>query len=157
MAILSVDDRSGSIEAVVFPSVFQQTSEFLEEEKIVIIQGIAEISREEENGEASRNQIRVNKLIPLESASEALARQIGIVLPAQADENLLFRTKEILQRSPGKLPVTLIFDEHGPDMWRVPCGDRIRVSATQQMITEIRELLGDESVKIEIYTPTVQK
>lgn len=157
MAILSVDDRSGSIEAVVFPSVFQQTSAFLEEEKIVIIQGIAEISREEENGEASRNQIRVNKLIPLESASEALARQIGIVLPAQADENLLFRTKEILQRSPGKLPVTLIFDEHGPDMWRVPCGDRIRVSATQQMITEIRELLGDESVKIEIYTPTVQK
>jgi DNA polymerase-3 subunit alpha len=157
MAILSVDDRSGSIEAVVFPSVFQQTSAFLEEEKIVIIQGIAEISREEENGEASRNQIRVNKLIPLESASEALARQIGIVLPAQADENLLFRTKEILQRSPGKLPVTLIFDEHGPDMWRVPCGDRIRVSATQQMITEIRELLGDESVKFEIYTPTVQK
>ena len=157
MAILSVDDRSGSIEAVVFPSVFQQTSEFLEEEKIVIIQGIAEISREEENGEASRNQIRVNKLIPLESASEALARQIGIVLPAQADENLLFRTKEILQRSPGKLPVTLIFDEHGPDMWRVPCGDRIRVSATQQMITEIRELLGDDSVKMEIHTPTEQR
>ena len=157
MAILSVDDRSGSIEAVVFPSVFEKTSGFLEEEQVVIIQGIAEISQEDKDGGSNRSQIRVNKIIPYESASEALARQIGIVFPAGADENLLFQTKEILKRSPGKLPVTLIFDEHGPDMWRVPCGDKIRVSASQQLMTEIRELLGDDSVKMEIHTPTEQR
>ncbi|NRA75592.1 MAG: hypothetical protein HRU16_06580, partial [Planctomycetes bacterium] len=139
--------------AVVFPSVYQESSGFLVEEQVVIMQGIAEVAHEEQEGRRGHNQIRVNRLMPLDNAPEVLARQIGIVIPTGADESLLFKTKEILKRNPGKLPVTLIFDEHGHDTWRVPCGD-IRVSASDNMITEIRELLGDDAIKMDIETKT---
>ncbi len=153
MAILTVDDASGSIEVVVFPSVFQQAVNFLEEEQILIIQGIAEISEEEQEGRNNR-QIRANRVFPLENAPEQVARQIGIVFPPDADENLLFQTKEILQRNPGKIPVTLIFEQHSGDCWHVSCGEKMRVSAQQQLIGEIRELLGQDAIKIDVANVT---
>ena len=149
MAILTVDDRSDSIEAVVFPSIYQQSASYLEEEQILIIQGVAEISEDENEGRSQR-QIRVNRLFPLENAPEQVARQIGIALPPEIDENLLFQTKAILQRNPGKLPVTLIFDHHGPDKWRISCGAKMCVSASQEFIGEIRQLLGEDSIKIDV-------
>ncbi len=153
MAIITVDDRSGPIEVVVFPSVFQEAAQYLEVEKIVVIQGVAEISEEEEEGRSNR-QIRANRLFPLENAPEKIARQIGIVFPADTNENLLFQTKVILQRNPGKLPVTLIFDEHGSDMWRISCGEKLRVSATQELIEDIRELVGENSIRIDVSPAT---
>ncbi|MGE4620212.1 MAG: DNA polymerase III subunit alpha, partial [Planctomycetota bacterium] len=153
MAIITVDDRSGPIEVVVFPSVFQEAAQYLEVEKVVVIQGVAEISEEEEEGRSNR-QIRANRLFPLENAPEKIARQIGIVFPAETNENLLFQTKVILQRNPGKLPVTLIFDEHGSDMWRISCGEKLRVSATQELIEDIRELVGENSIRIDVSPAT---
>ncbi|MDE0960917.1 MAG: DNA polymerase III subunit alpha [Planctomycetota bacterium] len=152
MAILTIEDRTGSIEAVVFPKTFKTTSEMIETDQVLIIQGVAEISDEQEGGRGS-SQIRVNRILPLEKASEQVARQIGIQFPANIDEAILFQTKEILQRHPGKLPVTLIFDQHGPDSWRIPCGNGLLASATQELIEELRELLGPESIRLEITQP----
>ena len=152
MAVLTVEDRSGSIEAVVFPKTFKTSSEFLEMDQVLIIQGTAEISDDQEGG-LSGSQIRVNRILPLELASEQVAKQIGIQFPSDSDEAMLFQTKEILHRHPGKLPVTLIFDQHGPDSWRIPCGSRLLTSATQELIEELRELLGPKAIRLEIAQP----
>jgi DNA polymerase-3 subunit alpha len=152
MAVLTVEDRSGSIEAVVFPKTFKTSSEFLEMDQVLIIQGTAEISDDQEGG-LSGSQIRVNRILPLELASEQVAKQIGIQFPSDIDESMLFQTKEILHRHPGKLPVTLIFDQHGPDSWRIPCGSRLLTSATQELIEELRELLGPKAIRLEIAQP----
>ena len=158
MAVLTVEDRSGSIEAVVFPKTFKTSSEFLETNQVLIIQGTAEIqgtskSTDDQERGLSGSQIRVNRILPLELASEQVARQIGIQFPSNIDESVLFQTKEILHRHPGKLPVTLIFDQHGPDSWRIPCGNRLLTSATQELIEELRELLGPKAIRIEIAQP----
>jgi len=152
MAILTIEDRTGSIEAVIFPKVFKESSEMLEEEQILVVQGIAEINENQEGGRGG-NQIRVNRLLSLETAAERVTRQIGINFPPDADEAVLFQTKEILQRHPGKFPVTLLFDQHGPNSWRIECGERLRANASQQMITEIRSLLGEDSVRLDIASP----
>jgi len=49
--------------------------------------------------------------------------------------------------------VTLLFDQHGPNSWRIECGERLRANASQQMIIEIRSLLGEDSVRLDIASP----
>ena len=149
MAIITLEDRTGSLEAVVFPKTYEEIREFLEVDRVVITQGTAEISDEKDGG-LSSSQLKVQRAFPLEAASQELASKVGILFPAEVDEKMLFQTKEILMRFPGKLPVTLIFDDHGADSWRIPCGDRLRIDASQQLIGEIRQLLGPEAIRLRL-------
>ena len=143
MAILHVEDRSGSLEVVVFPKTFQKTSRFLEEDRILIVEGIAEITEE-------RSQVRADRIVPLEDAWEILGSRIGIILdPCETSEDLLFRIKDLFSRNPGTMPVSLLFKGEDGHNWVMRCGSKSSVRPTAEMLEEIRALVGDERVRVE--------
>ena len=152
MAIVTLEDRSGSIDAVFFPKTYQNHSEDLIVDEVLIVQGFAEISSGEE-GARSEDQIRVNRAFTLTSAFSELARQIGISFPTDVTEKMLYQTRDILERFPGKVPVTLIFDSIDEHSWRIPCGDRQGVAADENFLGEIRSLLGENSIRLDLSRP----
>ena len=117
-----------------------------------MIQGTAEIVAEEE-GIRGERKIIVNRAFSLSSAASKLAKQIGISFPSDVNEKMLFETRDIMQRFPGKIPVTLIFDHLDDHAWRVPCGNGQMVSGESGFIEEVRTLLGESAIRMEIAKP----
>lgn len=152
MAIVTIEDRSGSIEAVFFPKTYLEYREDLAIDEVMVIQGTAEIASEEE-GARSESQIVVNRAFTLSSAASGLAKQIGIAFPSDVNEKMLYETREIMSRFPGDIPVTLIFDHIDDQAWRIPCGDRQKVSGEEGFIDQVRKLLGEKSIRLDIARP----
>ncbi len=152
MAIVTLEDRSGSIEAVFFPKTYLANSADLVVDEILIVQGVAEIATGDE-GVRSENQIKVNRAFTITSAASELAQQIGISFPSDVSEKMLYQTREIMDRFPGKIPVTLIFDRLDDHSWRIPCGDLKGVSGNGSFLEEIRNLLGDHSIRLDLARP----
>jgi len=152
MAIVTIEDRSGSLEAIYFPKAYLEFREDLAVDEILVIQGTAEIIAEEE-GIRGERKIIVNRAFSLSSAASKLAKQIGISFPSDVNEKMLFETRDIMQRFPGKIPVTLIFDHLDDHAWRVPCGNGQMVSGESGFIEEVRTLLGESAIRMEIAKP----
>lgn len=143
MAILHVEDRSGSMEVVVFPKTYRETAHLLEEDQILVVEGNAELTEE-------RTQIRADRIVPIEDACEVLGSRIGILLDAQGtSDDLLFRLKDLFNRNPGKMPVSLVFSEEDGQRWVMRCGTNSTVKPTSEMLDEIRALVGEERIRVE--------
>ena len=149
MAIVTLEDRSGSIDAVFFPKVYADCTGDLEVDNTLIIQGQAEMASDEE-GSRSQDQIKVKRCYSLSNAVSELAEHVGIVFPKDVTEGQLFKTKEILERFPGKISLTLLFDHVDGKNWRIFCEDRFKIDASEEFINEIRGLFGRESIRLNL-------
>ncbi|MCI0650994.1 MAG: DNA polymerase III subunit alpha [Planctomycetes bacterium] len=142
MALVTVEDQSGSVEVVVFPSIYRSEQAMIKEEAILLVQGETE-TRDD------RLSLRADTLIPLERALERCGRLIEVAFDAErTSEDELFRLKEVAQRHPGELPLALSFRSGGGERWVVRTEVRLSVAATRDMLAELRELVGSERVLV---------
>jgi len=78
MAIVTLEDRVGAIEAVLFAGVYAEHAEALQADAIVFLEGKVDHSR----GDA---QILVDRVIPIERASEELADLVRVTVDARQE------------------------------------------------------------------------
>jgi DNA polymerase III subunit alpha len=79
MAAVTLDDRSGRIEATLFPDVYQQYRDLLQVDNIVVVEG--SVSLDEFNG-ASKLKVTVRRVMKLEQARLEYARSVSLSLQA---------------------------------------------------------------------------
>ncbi len=77
IAVLTLDDRSGRIEASLFGEVYLQCRELLRKDAVVVVEGIVSIDEYNGNGQL---QIRVRRLLGLQDARCQLARKLSLTL-----------------------------------------------------------------------------
>ncbi len=150
MAIVTLEDWHGVVEAVLFVETFARFGDALASDDIVFVQGKVDHSR----GDA---QLIVDHVTPIERASETLATSLEITLD---DDRLNGEGSATLQYVKG-----LISSEGrpGPGMKEVPlhftvltgesrvhlcAGSRTRVAPTDTLVTMLRQSLGDENVVV---------
>ncbi len=73
MAHLTLEDKTGPIDAVVFPKTYDVVAPLLDNDKIVFLKGKVDRKRE-------TPQLLVDEVIPIERAAEQLTRAVKIVL-----------------------------------------------------------------------------
>ncbi len=78
MAIVTVEDDMGVLDAVLFPRTYAECGEFLTNDSVVFLLGTIDFSRGDP-------QLIVEKIVPIEQATEKLAKNLEIVI----DENRL--------------------------------------------------------------------
>jgi DNA polymerase-3 subunit alpha len=143
MAFLAVEDLTGSIEIIVFPSTYESERAHLVEDAIVLIIGTCE-KREESI------QLRAERIVPLEQAYLRLAKRIGVTIDCEAaDESMLFRLKELLRRHRGEVPVSIVFVNAGGEKWVVRLNPDLSVQPSDDMLGELRALVGPERIRVE--------
>ncbi len=143
MAILGAEDRSGSLEVVVFPKIFQEVSSILAEDRVIIVTGTAEVTED-------RTQIRAESIIPVEEACQRLGRRIGLSFNiSETSEDLLFRVKDVLRRHSGDVPTSLIFHGQHDSRWVVRSDASLNIQPTPELLAELREMIGENAVLIE--------
>lgn len=144
MAIFTLEDLDGPIEAVVYPDSYEKFNQYIEENKAVFVKGTAQ-ARED------KPRIIVNEIAPLEEACTRYAKCVYINLfETSINDDILEQLKEIFRQYPGNSTINLYM--HLPDGQKVTMeiNSDLKISPTQEFISMVEALLGKGSVVVKI-------
>jgi DNA polymerase-3 subunit alpha len=154
-ALFRLEDLTGGIGIVAFPSVFDSVAHLLAPDGIVLVKGRADLrGRElqlvaleisepnvggEEGGETGTRTAtgRNGKGDPL----------IVDLSPSTCTDGLISRLKELLAMHPGRLPVVFQLVDDG-EVTRLRLGDEFKVDGSAALLSELRRLVGWHSVRL---------
>lgn len=132
MAFLNLEDMNGTVEIIVFPQLYEGTSQFLQENAVVLVSGRADIT--EERG----YKIVAEGITPYSDLLEA-DKTIWIKLPA--DKNISFEAiKDLLAANKGKSRVT-VYDEKTKKRFSV--APQYYASPSEELTDAVTALCGE--------------
>ena len=147
MAMITIEDRTGSLEGVIFSNVFAEVGEVLQQDKQVFVIGEIDRSR-------GRAGMKINYVLPIEEASAHLAGSIEIKL-CDGEEAVptLSHLKGLLQqhsRQMGvrgtRVPVRLHI--YSAERHITLETEELLVTPTIALVHHIRELVGAEGCEV---------
>jgi DNA polymerase-3 subunit alpha len=140
MAFLTLEDRKGTVEVVIFSDTYQNSCHLLDLADPLLIVGSLQL---EEKGA----KVLAQDILTLRDAKEHLTQALHVKLPVQkvSKENLE-HLRAILERHKGdcKTYVHLCTDEHCETV--IKLADRLRVKPHRQLIEEVNRYFGSEVV-----------
>jgi DNA polymerase-3 subunit alpha len=145
MAVLTLDDDTARIEAVVYSDLFQKHRDVLLTDKVLVLEG--SLNKDDYTGEPS---LKVNGIFDLESARETRARHLVVRLPRCDAQNGLVQAlaDTLTPFRDGKTPVCVEYRNDQAKV-RLPLGDEWRVSPTEELLSRLKQLAGNDSVAVE--------
>ncbi len=145
MAVLTLDDNTGRIEAVVYSDLYQKHRDVLVNDKVLVLEGT--LNRDDYTGEPS---LKVTDIHDLDGARAARARHLLVHLDQEQSQNGTVQAlAEIL--SPfreGRTPVCVEYCR-GDARVRVALGNDWRVSPTEELLSRLKQLAGNDGVELE--------
>jgi DNA polymerase-3 subunit alpha len=145
MAVITLDDRTARMDAVVYSDLFAAHRELLVKDKLLILEG--EVGVDDFTGGCS---MTVEKLSDLDTAREAFARNIVIRLGEDRVGNgLLGEIRDAIKvHGHGRTGLCIDYLRSDASV-RLALGNDWRVHPTQELLTRLRDLVGPESVEVE--------
>lgn len=151
MGFVTLEDLTGTIEALVFPKVLERVSTELTPDTAVILGGRLSIREEEEP------KLLLDTVEPLYTDAELKQMEAqGTILPASKQvlpgntlylripsDSAISMITPVLQRSPGTVTVVLYIESTGAKL-RAP--QSLFVSPTQELIHNLSDMLGTKNV-----------
>lgn len=149
MAFITLEDMFGSIEVIVFPGVYDRCMQILFEDSIIIVIGKINFKEDEEPKIIAENIIslteeNVNMILSTNKPKSKKQKKIYLRLKNR-NNDIMNKIKQILKRKRGKTPVYLYIESEkrkllaNKDLW---------VEIDGKIINELKEILGDDSIKI---------
>ncbi|MDX9917767.1 MAG: OB-fold nucleic acid binding domain-containing protein, partial [Gudongella sp.] len=137
MAFITLEDMFGSIECIVFPTVYEKNYKLVEEDNIVLIEGRLSISEVEEPKILVESMSQISKFN---------FDKIYVKLPKTSGSDSLDTVKSILVKYPGDTPVYVYFEK---DNKMVAADRSLWVEKdSMKVIEELQSALGKDCIKI---------
>ncbi|PIE67299.1 MAG: DNA polymerase III subunit alpha [Deltaproteobacteria bacterium] len=141
MGFATVEDLNGSVEVVVFPSVYSDCADLLTADQPVLVQGQTQV---EENGV----KILADTVIPMEQAEETWTVEVRLMVDsATADRDTLRRVHQALIRYPGtcKGYLHICMDDDAQAV--VTMDEDLRIRYCDAMTREVNAIFGYDAVQ----------
>lgn len=147
MAVMTLDDSSAQIEVTLFSEAYTQYREMLIKDTIVIAEG--RISTDDRTGKLA---MRANGLRSLVEARQNFASDLTIeVMAEKIDERFVERLEKTLTGAGGgSCPVSLIYRQ-ADNRARVRLGSQWQVVPSDELMQELREVVGAEAVALQYH------
>lgn len=144
MGIFTLDDRSGRLDVTLFSEALEKYEELMQKDRILVVSG--QVSFDDFSGGL---KMSARELLDINDARERFARAIRISLDEQRIDDRFFpRLSEILEPArAGVCPVQVNYRRPGSRV-RLTLGTEWRVTPTDQLIDDLRVLLGRERVEL---------
>lgn len=144
MGIFTLDDRSGRLDVTLFSEALEKYEELMQKDRILVVSG--QVSFDDFSGGL---KMSAREVLDINDARERFARAIRIFLDEQRiDERFFQRFNEILEPArAGVCPVQVHYRRPGSRV-RLTLGTEWRVTPTDQLIDDLRVLLGRERVEL---------
>jgi len=135
MLFVTLEDFSGTVELIVFPSILNQTSEIWVDNKMILVQG--KLTFKDKQGETTEPKLLLEKAKGIDQAPELWAKLkkkakendfdiLRLKLSEKINNQDLKQLKELFVEYPGKDKAELIL----PDGKNITTKDRIKISPT---------------------------
>ena len=142
IAFLTLEDFSGSIEAILFADSFKKYRSLIDEDTMVFIRG--KLSKREENNP----KIIIEEIIPIEKARNTFTKKVLISLTAQGLKPAeLESIDNVVHNAGGNCDLFIEVKTSANERLMLKSG-KYRINADDATISELRELLGKDNVKI---------
>ena len=139
MAFFTLDDFSGSCEALMFSKVYEKCGRYLEEEKCIFI-----IGKTESSGDAIK--LHIDDVFPLEEARGRFLQSVNVIFNrTNNDPGKILYLKKILGKSKGAVPIFLHLGANGSKARRFFLKD-YRIKVTNEFISGVTQLLGEDAL-----------
>lgn len=147
MGVVTLDDSSAQIEVTLFSEAFSEFRQLLIKDTIVIAEG--RISVDDKTGKLA---MRANSLRSLTEARQSKVSDLTIEISAEKmnDKITDLLEKTLTRASGGNCPVSLIYRQPSNSA-RIRLGDRWQVVPTDELLQELRDVIGTEGVALEYY------
>lgn len=145
IGLMTLDDRSGRMEVMLYSEALDRYAEWLEKDKILVVSG--QVSFDDFNGGL---KMSAREVMDLGSAREKFARGLSIsILQSQIDQQFFARFSHILEpHRAGTVPVNVYYQR--PDARaRLTLGTEWRVTPSDTLLDELKQLLGHDQVELE--------
>lgn len=137
MAFIKIEDRSGTVEGIVFPKVFQEANHLLSTDRIVVMKGKVSIKENVLN-------MLVDQILDINNEQKNNSL-LYLIIPENSQKSLLENIKEIVSSHQGETPIVL----------KVPNGSswkevkvRSRVEISDNLLEKLTDLLGASGVEV---------
>jgi len=132
MAFVTIEDLYGTVEVIVFPTVYEKYSSIIKEDNPVVVRGKVSL-KEEEEPKILCDEIKL--------LSQAIVKKLYLNLQ---DSTKIEIVKQILRKNPGNMPVVLKLNSKkllaaNRDLW---------VNGSKELIKQLYVVLGEENVKV---------
>ncbi|KUI98443.1 DNA polymerase III subunit alpha [Vibrio sp. MEBiC08052] len=145
IGILTLDDRSGRLEAMLFSDALEQYAELLEKDKILVLNG--QVSFDDFSGGL---KMTVREVMDLDSAREKYAKSLSLsITQTQIDEPFFERFSRILEpHRSGSVPIHIYYQRVDARA-KLTLGTEWRVTPNDTLLDELKQLLGPGQVELE--------
>lgn len=160
MAFVALEDKSGSLELVVFPKAYEKSPDLWQPDMVIRVAG--KVSFKDRDGKVgSEAKLMVDKaeLISYDKAeaygkahplsderkaeiSRPLPTEVKVVLPDLSDNVMLMRIKEVISRSPGEAEVYLVVGGSDPKTIKLP----YKIQPDAKLLERLTNVVGQEAV-----------
>lgn len=142
IAFLTLEDFSGSIEAILFSDFFKKYRPLIDEDTMVFIRG--KLSRRD----GDNPKIIIEEIIPIEKARNKFTKKVLISLTAQGlNPAELESVDNVVHNAGGKCDLFIEVKTSANERLMLK-SKKYRINADNKTISELRELLGKDNVKI---------
>ncbi|MCG3722733.1 DNA polymerase III subunit alpha [Vibrio cincinnatiensis] len=145
IGLMTLDDRSGRMEVMLYSDALDRYAELLEKDKILVVSG--QVSFDDFNGGL---KMSAREVMDLGSAREKYARGLSIAIEqSQIDERFFERFSQILEpHRAGTVPVNVYYQRSDARV-RLTLGTEWRVTPNDTLLDELQQLLGKDQVELE--------
>ena len=148
--IVTLDDRTARMDVTVFADLFADCREKLADDSLVVVEG--DVSFDEFT---NRLKMRANRIETLENARKHSASGLKIHLETKAPEFAEILLSKIHPHLGGECPVVIAYN--GTEArGEVVLGQNYQVHPDDSLLLELRELLGQDRVRLEFSARTTQ-
>ena len=136
MAFIILEDLFGTMEIIIFPTIYQNFSHMIDVEKILLIEGKLNIKEEEEP------VIICNKISPLTNIK---TEKLYIKISREVDHSIFEIIKPILKKHAGNTPVIVYFESNKK---KTMADRKLWVNPNKQLIKLLKDKLGEDCIKV---------
>lgn len=145
MAFITVEDKLNSFEGIVFASVYEKYSAFLNKGEMVFLRGKV--------SEADEKSLRIlcNEIIPISEVRNRLSNGIQLLIdPLKLNEEEIGKLQQLIQKYPGKIPLYFEMRTNGDGSGLVMRSKKFQVMLSDDFLNELQKLLGQDNIQIKI-------
>ncbi|MBI2095392.1 MAG: DNA polymerase III subunit alpha [Candidatus Omnitrophica bacterium] len=144
MAIVTLEDLEGVLDALVFPRAFKDYGQYLTKDAILFLRG--NLDKKEQTP-----KLLVNEITPLADVHKKFTRSIHVrLVTSRVEEGVLKNLQEVLSQHPGSVPVYLEFRGEDNTRSQMLVDRSLFVKPSESLVQSLEKILGQEAVSLRI-------
>jgi DNA polymerase-3 subunit alpha len=143
MAFITLEDKFSSFEGVVFSSVYEKYSNYLNKGDMIFVRG--------KLSETSENSFRMlcDEIIPISEVWHRFSNGLHLIInPQELQETEINKLQKLIKKYPGDMPLYFEMKSNGNSNGLIMRSKKFQVILTDEFLQELQKIIGKGNIQI---------